>query len=202
MFIAIAGNIGSGKTTLTQLLSNHYGWIPKYESIINNPYIEDYYADMRRWAFNLEVYFLKERFKDVLHIRQGTENIVQDRTIYEGVHVFATNNYLIGNLSKRDYEAYMELFENMTELIPAPDLMIYLRSSVGRLTKNIKTRGREYEKSIPHSYLETLNEQYEKFIFENYPGKVLVIEADNYDFLENQDDRQFLFQQIDNTLKK
>lgn len=201
MHIVIAGNIGSGKTTLTNLLSNHYGWEAKYEAIVDNPYIANYYTDMKRWAFNLEVYFLKERFKDVLKIGQTDNVIVQDRSIYEGVYVFAANNRELGNLTELDFNTYMELFENMMSMVHYPDLMIYLRSSMERLTNNIQLRGREYEQAIPYDYLSTLNTMYEKFIFENYPGKVLVVDADNYDFVENTNDFEWLTSRINSELK-
>ena len=147
MHIAIAGNIGSGKTTLTALLAKHYGWTPKYEAVDYNPYLEDYYKDIPRWSFNMEVFFLKERFKDLLALAKSgrKETFVQDRSIYEGVYVFTENNYRMGNLSARDFQTYMELFASMTTILRYPDLMIYLRSSVPNLVKNIQKRGRDYE---------------------------------------------------------
>ena len=181
MHIGIAGNIGSGKTTLTRMLSEHYGWTPKYEAVTYNPYLEDYYKDIKRWSFNLEVYFLQQRFRDVLEIASSDDVIIQDRTIFEGVYIFVANNKSMGNLSDRDYETYMDLFKLMMSLVKAPDLLIYLRSSVPHLVSQIQKRGREYEKSIELDYLEGLNNRYEQWISE-YPGRVLVIDADGLDF--------------------
>ncbi|MEE3446096.1 MAG: deoxynucleoside kinase, partial [Prevotella sp.] len=156
MHIAIAGNIGSGKSTLTQLLAKHYGWEARFESVDHNPYLEDYYKDIHRWSFNLEVYFLKERFRDLIAISKADHTIIQDRTIFEGVHVFMANNHDMGNLSDRDYETYMELFEQMMHLVQIPDLMIYLRASVPHLVDNIQKRGRSYEQTIQLEYLQKL----------------------------------------------
>lgn len=148
MHIAIAGNIGSGKTTLTKMLCKHYNWIPRFEEIDNNPYIEDYYKDMKRWCFNLEIFFLKHRFRDILEIAKHKDTVVQDRSIYEGVYVFTANNRAMGNLSERDFDTYMELFEQMTNLVDYPDFMIYLQASVPHLVANIQKRGRDYEQTI------------------------------------------------------
>lgn len=197
MHIAISGNIGSGKTTLTTLLAKHYGWTPKFESVAENPYLDVFYKDMKRWSFNLEVFFLKERFKDVLAIAQSTTHIVQDRSIFEGVHIFSTNNKDMGNLDERDFDTYMELFEIMTSLVKLPDLLVYLRSSVPHLIENIRRRGRDYEQSIPIAYLENLNQRYEQFILEKYPGKVLVVEVDHLDFLHNPNDFSGIIDRID-----
>ena len=185
MHIAIAGNIGSGKSTLTQMLAKHYGWEPRYESVDNNPYLEDYYRDIHRWSFNLEVYFLKERFRDLLAIAESQHSIIQDRTIYEGVYVFMQNNKAMGNLSDRDYETYMELFEQMMSMVRVPDLMIYLRASVPHLVANIQKRGREYEQTIQLDYLQNLNERYDDFIYHKYPGQVMTVNKDDLDFLHN-----------------
>ena len=197
MHIAISGNIGSGKTTLTTLLAKHYGWTPKFESVAENPYLDVFYKDMKRWSFNLEVFFLKERFKDVLAIAQNTTPIVQDRSIFEGVHIFSANNKDMGNLDERDLDTYMELFEIMTSLVKLPDLLVYLRSSVPHLIENIRRRGRDYEQSIPIAYLENLNQRYEQFILEKYPGKVLVVEVDHLDFLHNPNDFSGIIDRID-----
>ena len=197
MHIGIAGNIGSGKTTLTRLLSEHYGWTPKYEAVSYNPYLEDYYKDIRRWSFNLEVYFLEQRFKDVLEIARSRKTIIQDRTIFEGVYIFVANNYAMGNLTERDYNTYMELFHLMMSLVKAPDLMIYLRSSIPHLVSQIQKRGRDYEQSISIDYLKGLNDRYEKFIGEDYKGKVLVIDADNLDFLSRPEDFESITEKID-----
>lgn len=174
MHIAIAGNIGSGKTTLTTMLAKRYGWKPRFESVDYNPYLEDYYKDIKRWSFPMEVFFLKERFKDLLEISRSDESVVQDRSIYEGVYVFTENNYAMGNLDNRDYETYMELFEDMTDAVQFPDLMIYLRASVSHLVSNIEKRGREYEQKMPLDYLENLNKRYEEFIKEKSKGLSLI----------------------------
>lgn len=189
MHIAVAGNIGSGKTTLVNMLSKHYGWKPQFEAVVSNPYLDDYYKDIKRWSFNMEVFFLKERFRNLLEISQSSDTIIQDRSIYEGVYVFMANNFRMGNLDERDYTTYMELFEQMTDVVKYPDLMIYLRSSVSHLVKNIQKRGRDYEQQIPLEYLENLNELYEEFIYKNYGGKVMTIDVNNIDY-EHQP-RQF-----------
>ena len=194
--IGIAGNIGSGKTTLTRMLSEHYGWTPKYEAVTYNPYLEDYYKDIKRWSFNLEVYFLQQRFKDVLEIASSDDVIIQDRTIFEGVYIFVANNKAMGNLSDRDYETYMDLFKLMMSLVKAPDLLIYLRSSVPHLVSQIQKRGREYEKSIELDYLEGLNNRYEQWISE-YPGRVLTIDADGLDFQNRPEDFALITDKID-----
>lgn len=200
MHIAIAGNIGSGKSTLTQMLAKHYGWEPRYEAVEHNPYLEDYYRDIHRWSFNLEVYFLKERFRDLLTIAEADHTIIQDRTIYEGVYVFMQNNKAMGNLSERDYLTYMELFEQMMSMVRVPDLMIYLRASVPHLVGNIQKRGREYEQTIQLDYLRNLNERYEDFIYNKYPGQVMTIEKDGLDFLNRSKDFAQIVDRIDRTL--
>lgn len=200
MHIAIAGNIGSGKSTLTKMLAKHYGWEPRYEAVEHNPYLEDYYRDIHRWSFNLEVYFLKERFRDLLAIAEADHTIIQDRTIYEGVYVFMQNNKAMGNLSERDYLTYMELFEQMMSMVRLPDLMIYLRASVPHLVGNIQKRGREYEQTIQLDYLQNLNERYEDFIYNKYPGQVMTIEKDDLDFLNRSKDFAQIVDRIDRTL--
>ena len=200
MHIAIAGNIGSGKTTLTTMLAKRYGWKPRFESVDYNPYLEDYYKDIKRWSFPMEVFFLKERFKDLLEISQSDESVVQDRSIYEGVYVFTENNYAMGNLDDRDYETYMELFEDMTDAVQFPDLMIYLRASVSHLVSNIEKRGREYEQKMPLDYLENLNKRYEEFIKEKYKGRVLTIDVDNLDYQHRLKDFGFITDKIDREL--
>ena len=197
MHIAIAGNIGSGKTTLTTMLAKHYGWEAKFEAVDYNPYLDDYYKDIPRWSFCLEVYFLKQRFRDLLEISQETKTIIQDRSIYEGVYVFTANNKEMGNLSNRDFETYMELFELMTQVVKYPDLMIYLKSTVPHLVKNIQKRGRDYEQTMPLEYLENLNKRYDQFIFEKYKGKVLVIDVDDIDFEHNAKDFASIIDKID-----
>lgn len=197
MHIAIAGNIGAGKTTLTRMLSRHYGWEPRFEPVIQNPYLEDFYGDMRRWSFCLEVFFLKQRFKDVLDIARSEHTIIQDRSIYEGVYIFTRNNYNQGNLTNRDFSTYMELFELMTRVTKLPDLMIYLRKSVPVLVGQIQKRGREYEQQISLEYLKGLNEEYDDFIFNQYRGKVLVVESDTLDFEHNPEDFAKIVNKID-----
>lgn len=200
MHIAIAGNIGSGKTTLTNMLAKHYNWEPRFEAVDYNPYLEDYYKDIHRWSFNLEVYFLKERFKDLLNIANSSKTIVQDRSIFEGVYVFTATNYQMGHLDDRDYTTYMELFDQMTDIVGYPDLMIYLQSSVPRLVKNIQKRGRDYEQTMPLEYLSNLNERYEDFIFNKYKGKLLVINANDMDFQHNPKDFASIIDKIDRKL--
>lgn len=197
MHIAIAGNIGSGKTTLTTMLSDHYGWIPRFEAVDYNPYLDDYYKDIPRWSFNLEVYFLKQRFRDLLEIAQSKKTIIQDRSIFEGVYVFAANNKAMGYLSNRDYETYMGLFESMMTAVEYPDLLIYLKASVPHLVQNIQKRGRDYEQAIPLDYLKNLNERYEDFIFNKYKGRILVVDVDPLDFQHNPKDFAGIIDKID-----
>lgn len=197
MHIAIAGNIGSGKTTLTTMLAKHYGWEAKFEAVDYNPYLDDYYKNIPRWSFCLEVYFLKQRFRDLLEISQEKKTIIQDRSIYEGVYVFTANNKEMGNLSDRDFETYMELFELMTQVVKYPDLMIYLKASIPHLVENIQKRGRDYEQTMPLEYLNNLNRRYEQFIFEKYKGKVLVVDVDNLDFEHNPKDFASIIDKID-----
>ncbi len=200
MHIAIAGNIGSGKTTLTTMLARHYGWTPQFESVINNPYLEDYYRDIHRWSFNLETYFLKERFKDILNIGKSPGTIVQDRSIFEGVYVFVANNKDQGNMSETDFQTYMNLFNLMMSFVRMPDLMIYLRASVPHLVENIQKRGRDYEQGMSLEYLQGLNDKYEEFIYRKYKGKVLTIEVDNLDFLNRSKDFESIIDKIDGLL--
>lgn len=197
MHIGIAGNIGSGKTTLTRMLSEHYGWTPKYEAVTYNPYLEDYYKDIPRWSFNLEMYFLEQRFKDVLEIARSKETVIQDRTLFEGVYIFVANNYEMGNLSKRDFDTYMGMFNLLMSLVSPPDLLIYLRCSIPHLVSQIQKRGRGYEQSISLDYLKGLNDRYEKFIAEDYKGHVLVIEADDLDFENRPEDFAHITDKVD-----
>ena len=196
MHIGIAGNIGCGKTTLTRMLAEHYGWTPKYESVTYNPYLEDYYKDIPRWSYNLETYFLAQRFKDVLEIAKSEEVIIQDRTILEGVYIFVANNLEMGNLSRRDYDTYMQLFSLMMSMVRPPDLLIYLKSSVPHLVSQIQKRGRDYEQSMSLDYLGGLNERYEKWIG-SYEGNLLVIDADNLDFENRPVDFETITDKID-----
>ena len=197
MHIGIAGNIGSGKTTLTRMLSAHYGWTPKYEAVSYNPYLEDYYKDIPRWSFNLEMYFLEQRFRDVLEIARSKDVIIQDRTLFEGVYIFVANNYEMGNLSNRDFDTYMGMFDLLMSMVSPPDLLIYLRSSLPHLVAQIQKRGRDYEQSISIDYLKGLNDRYEKFIAEDYKGHVLTIEADDLDFENRPEDFALITDKID-----
>ena len=196
MHIGIAGNIGSGKTTLTEMLAAHYGWTPKYESVTYNPYLEDYYKDIPRWSYNLETYFLAQRFQDLLDISRSDGAIIQDRTIMEGVHIFVANNYDMGNLSQRDYETYMQLFNLMMSMVREPDLLIYLKSSVPHLVSRIQQRGREYEQSISLDYLAGLNERYESWIG-SYQGNLLIVDSDSLDFKHRPEDFSQITDKID-----
>ncbi len=196
MHIGIAGNIGCGKTTLTKMLASHYGWTPKYESVTFNPYLEDYYKDIPRWSYNLETYFLAQRFKDVLEISKSKDVVIQDRTLFEGVCIFVANNFDMGNLSQRDYDTYMDLFNVMISMVNVPDLLIYLKSSIPHLVSQIQKRGRDYEQSISLDYLKGLNDRYEKWIGE-YKGRVLTIEADDLDFENRPEDFALITDRID-----
>jgi deoxyadenosine/deoxycytidine kinase len=178
------------------MLAKHYGWTPKFESVAHNPYLEDYYKDIERWTYNLETYFLAQRFQDVLDIAKSDDVIIQDRTILEGVHIFVANNKAMGNMSDRDYETYMHLFRLMMSMVKKPDMLIYLKSSVPHLVSQIQKRGRDYEKSISIEYLNNLNERYDKWI-EEYDGKVLVIEADDLDFENRPEDFAMITDRID-----
>ena len=200
MYIAIAGNIGCGKTTLTNMLAHHYGWEARFEAVTDNPYLEDYYKDIRRWSFALEVFFLKERFRDLLRIAEADHTIIQDRSIFEGVYVFTANNKAMGNLTDRDFDTYMELFEQMMNMVKLPELMIYLRASVPHLVANIQKRGREYEQSIQLEYLQNLNERYEDFIFKHYKGRLLVVDVDELDFEHEPKHFAGIVDKIDHTL--
>ncbi|MBQ4021055.1 MAG: deoxynucleoside kinase [Bacteroidales bacterium] len=188
MHIAIAGNIGSGKTTLTQLLANHYHWTARFEPVDFNPYLADFYEDMERWSFNLQIYFLNKRFRDIVEISKSKDVIVQDRTIYEDACIFAPNLHDMGLMSSRDFDNYQELFDLMISLVRPPDLLIYLRSSIPNIVNNIHKRGREYENSIRIDYLTGLHERYEKWINEYNDGKLLIVDVDRLRFGENVDD--------------
>ena len=190
------GRSGSGKTTLTEMLAAHYGWTPKYESVTYNPYLEDYYKDIPRWSYNLETYFLAQRFQDLLDISRSDGVIIQDRTIMEGVHIFVANNYDMGNLSQRDYETYMQLFNLMMSMVREPDLLIYLKSSVPHLVSRIQQRGREYEQSISLDYLAGLNERYESWIG-SYQGNLLIVDSDSLDFKHRPEDFSQITDKID-----
>jgi len=197
LHIAIAGNIGSGKTTLTTLLANHYKWEAFYESVDDNPYLNDFYQDMKRWSFNLQIYFLNSRFRQVLKIRESKKNVVQDRTIYEDAYIFAPNLHEMGLMSTRDFQNYSSLFELMKRLVDPPDLLIYLRASVPTLVKQIQKRGRDYEHSISIDYLTKLNKKYENWIKNYNLGELLIINVDKIDFVENQKDASIVFDKIE-----
>lgn len=184
MHLAIAGNIGSGKTTLTTLLAKHYKYEPHYENVEDNPYISDFYEDMQRWSFNMQIYFLNTRYNSILQIQKGKKNVIQDRTIYEDANIFAPNLHSMGLMSTRDFETYQRLFESMVQTVKAPDLLIYLRATIPSLVNNIQKRGREYEDSIRLDYLRRLNERYEAWI-SSYRGKHIIIEVDDLNFAEN-----------------
>ncbi|MFL2569626.1 MAG: deoxynucleoside kinase [Flavobacteriales bacterium] len=197
MHIAIAGNIGSGKTTLTTLLSKHYGWEPQFEDVDDNPYLNDFYKDMQRWSFNLQIYFLNSRFGQVQEIHKGDKDVIQDRTMYEDAHIFAPNLHSMGLMSTRDFENYQSLFELMNTFIPAPNLLIYLRSSVSNLVEQIQKRGRDYENSIRIDYLSRLNERYEAWISSYDRGHLLIIDVDGLDFQQNKEDLGSIIDKID-----
>ena len=199
MHIAIAGNIGSGKTTLTRLLSKHFGWKPHFEEVDNNPYLESFYEDMKRWSFNLQIYFLNSRFRQVMDIRKSGDDIIQDRTIYEDAYIFAANLYDMGLMETRDYQNYQDLFELMSSFLQAPDLLIYLRASVPTLVRQIQKRNRDYEQSIRLDYLKALNKRYENWISSYNKGKLLIIESDDID-LEKPEDLSIVIEQINGSL--
>ncbi|MCR5139325.1 MAG: deoxynucleoside kinase [Bacteroidaceae bacterium] len=196
MHIAIAGNIGCGKTTLTNMLAKRYGWTPRFESVENNPYLADYYEDMARWSFNLQIYFLNKRFQDVVEISRCKDTIVQDRTIFEDARIFAPNLHDMGLMSDRDFANYSELFDLMMSLVGKPDLLIYIRASIPHLIAQIQKRGRDYEQGIRIDYLNGLNERYENWIA-SYEGRLLVVDGDNLDFQNNPRDFQSITDQID-----
>lgn len=197
MHIAVAGNIGSGKTTLTTLLANHYRWEAHYEDVDDNPYLNDFYEDMQRWSFNLQVYFLNSRFNQVLSIRQSGKTVIQDRTIYEDAHIFAPNLHAMGLMTSRDFENYFSLFKLMSKLVEPPNLLIYLRASVPTLVNQIQKRGRDYENTIRLDYLTRLNERYEAWIESYDLGKLLIIDVNNLDFQGNPKDLSFIIDRID-----
>lgn len=197
MHIAIAGNIGAGKTTLTQLLAKHYKWEAQLEDVVDNPYLDDFYNQMERWSFNLQVYFLNSRFRQVLQIRKSGKDIIQDRTIYEDANIFAPNLHAMGLMTNRDFDNYSSLFNLMESLVEAPDLLIYLRSSIPNLVSQIHKRGRDYENSISIDYLSRLNERYEAWIHGYKKGRLLVIDVDDLDFVENKEDLGGIINKID-----
>lgn len=197
MHVAIAGNIGSGKTTLTGKLSKHYKWTPHYEDVEKNPYLNDFYKEMQRWSFNLQVYFLNSRFRQIIDIKKQSINFIQDRTIYEDAFIFAPNLHSMGLMSTRDFENYKNLFDLMDSLVDSPDLLIYLRASVPTLVSQIQKRGRDYENSIRLDYLTQLNERYEAWISDYDKGDLLVIDVDDLNFSDNDEDLEMIIGEID-----
>ena len=197
MHIAIAGNIGSGKTTLAGLLSKHYNWNAHYEDVDDNPYLNDFYEDMQRWSFNLQIYFLNSRLNQILNIRESGKTVIQDRTIYEDAYIFAPNLHSMGLMSTRDFENYFTLFNLMTSLIQPPDLLIYLRATVPTLVHQIQKRGRDYENSIRLDYLKRLNERYEAWISSYNLGNILIVDVDNLNFTEEKEDLSSIIDKID-----
>lgn len=195
--IAIAGNIGSGKTILTEKLARHYGWKALYENVDTNPYLRDFYDDMPRWAFHLQIYFLNSRFKQINEIRTSVHTTVQDRTIYEDAYIFAANLHNSGLLSNRDYESYRELFHSMIAFVQPPDLLIYLRADIPKLVGQIQKRGRDYENTMRLDYLKNLNEHYEAWIASYTEGKLLIIDVTNLDFVANVEDFSFIVNKIE-----
>jgi len=195
--IAICGNIGSGKTTLAEKLSRHYGWHPLYESVDENPYLRDFYNDMTRWAFHLQIYFLNSRFKQVNEIRGSNLTTVQDRTIYEDAYIFAANLHRSGHISERDYQSYLDIFNSMINFVQPPDLLIYLKADIPKLVSQIQKRGRDFEDAIRLDYLKNLNRHYEDWIGNYKEGKLLVIDVNNLDFVERIEDFSFIVNKID-----
>jgi len=196
MHIAVAGNIGSGKTTLTSLLSKHFGWDAHYEDADDNPYLNDFYIDMQRWSFNLQIYFLNSRFNQILSFRRSGKTLVQDRTIYEDAYIFAPNLHAMGLMSTRDFENYFTLFNMLSSLIQPPDLVVYLRASVPTLVKQIQKRGRKYEDNIRLDYLKRLNERYEAWIESYKLGKMLIVDVDSYNFIDKPEDLSVVIDKI------
>ncbi len=197
MHIAIAGNIGAGKTTLTRLLAKHYKWEAHFEDVLENPYLEDFYNKMERWSFNLQIYFLNSRFRQILDIRQSGKDIIQDRTIYEDAYIFAPNLHAMGLMTNRDFENYRSLFDLMEDVVEGPDLLIYLRSSIPNLVAQIHKRGREYENTISIDYLSRLNERYEAWAHDYDKGNLLIVDVDNVNFVDNPEDLGDIISRID-----
>jgi deoxyadenosine/deoxycytidine kinase len=195
--IAVSGNIGCGKTTLVDKLAKHYGWAPLFESVDQNPYLRDFYDDMTRWAFHLQIYFLNSRFNQVRQIRQSEKPIIQDRTIYEDAYIFAANLHKSGHIAERDYESYLAIFHSMINFVKPPDLLIYLKADIPKLVQQIQKRNRDFEFNIKLEYLRNLNEHYEEWISNYKLGKLLVIDVNKLDFVENIDDFSYIVSKID-----
>ena len=200
MHIAIVGNIGAGKTTLTELLAKQMGWEPQFEAVEHNPYLQDFYSDMKRWAFNLQIFFLNSRFRHMLELQQTDKHIVQDRTIYEDAYIFAENLHDMGLMSTRDFENYSAIFESVIAFVRPPDLLIYLKASVPTLVQNIQLRGRDYEAGIRLDYLSKLNDKYKKWISTYQDGKLLILDKDKLDFAHNPEDLAYVIEQIEREL--
>ena len=200
MHIAVSGNIGAGKTTLTEMLAKHYGWQAEFESVDNNPYLEDFYSDMAKWAFHLQIHFLNSRFDQINKLRVGEKTIIQDRTIYEDAYIFAKSLYKQGYFGERDYQNYLTLFESMIKFVQPPDLLIYLKADIGKLVRNIEIRGREYETKIRIDYLKELNEHYENWIADYHQGKLLIIDVADIDFVNRAEDFSMILYKIDTEL--
>ncbi|MBL6684269.1 MAG: deoxynucleoside kinase [Flavobacteriaceae bacterium] len=202
MHIVIAGNIGAGKTTLTEMLAKHYNWEPHYEDVLKNPYLDDFYERMERWSFKLQIYFLNSRFKQMLECSNNGKNTIQDRTIYEDAYIFAPNLQSMGLMTNRDFENYQSIFNTLNSFVKDPDLLIYLRSGIPNLIDQIHKRGRDYENSISIEYLSRLNERYEAWIQSYDKSNLLVIEVDDIDFVENKEDFQSIIKKVDSKLSK
>ena len=197
MYFALAGNIGAGKTSLAELLSKHYGWEAHFEDVIDNPYLDDFYNHMERWSFNLQIYFLNSRFRQLNGFKNSNKHFIQDRTIYEDAHIFAPNLHAMGLMNQRDFNNYQSLFGLMESVVKGPDILIYLRSSIPNLVHKIHKRGREYENSISIEYLSRLNERYEAWISTYDKGKLLIVDVDQIDFVENKEDLGKIIEKID-----
>jgi len=195
--VAVAGNIGSGKTTLAEKLSKHYGWTPLYESVEHNPYLKDFYLDMTRWAFHLQIYFLNSRFNQVRQIRESDQTIIQDRTIYEDAHIFAANLHKSGHITDRDYQSYLDIFNSMVNFVKPPDLLIYLKADIPKLVQQIQKRGRDYEYAIRLEYLKNLNEHYEQWIGNYQEGRLMIIDVNKLDFVANVEDWSTVVSRVD-----
>ncbi len=201
-FVSIAGNIGSGKSSLTELVSSEFGWKPYYEKVSNNPYLKDFYTDMNRWSFNLQVFFLSHRFKTHIEILKSRKSVIQDRSIYEDVEIFALNLYKMGKMSKRDYDNYRNLFKEMTAFLKAPDLLLYLKSDLPKLQKQISLRGRDFEKNIDPGYLKNLNESYDEWISRYKSGKCIIVDSNNLDFVNRKKDLKKIVNTITDSVIK